>query len=219
MAKLVAARGQHAGTFGMASCISFYPAKTLGCFGDGGCVITNDDEMHYNLSLLRDHGRDEHGEVCRWGLNSRLDNLQAAILNHRLDTYDEAIQRRREIASLYDNRLRGMAQLELPPAPGSDPLRFDIFQNYELRADDRDALAAHLKANGVGTLVQWGGKAVHQFPKLGFDLTLPKTEAMFKTCLMIPLNTSLKNEDVHYVCDQIEQFYEMAASQPHRSAA
>ncbi len=211
-------RGRQAGTFGMAACISFYPAKTLGCFGDGGCVITSDDEMYHKLTLLRDHGRDHSGEVCMWGMNSRLDNLQAAILNHRLDSYDECIARRREIASLYDARLRDLPELKLPAAPGSDPLRFDIFQNYELQADNRTSLARHLKERGVGTLVQWGGKAVHQFPKLGFNVSLPKTEALFERCLMLPLNTSLTDDDVHYVCDQVVSFYQSASGINRRAA-
>ncbi len=74
-------KGKAAGTFGAASAISFYPAKTLGCLGDGGAVLTSDSQMFERLSLLRDHGRDEQGEVVMFGLNSRLDNLQAAILD------------------------------------------------------------------------------------------------------------------------------------------
>jgi dTDP-4-amino-4,6-dideoxygalactose transaminase len=125
-------RGRFAGTFGLASCISFYPAKTLGCLGDGGCLITSDHQMYCKVRMLRDHGRDEKGEVRTWGLNSRLDNLQAAILNHRFDSYEHAIARRRKIALTYNDRLRGIPGLQLPPAPDSDPFRFDIFQNYEL---------------------------------------------------------------------------------------
>ena len=72
-------KGRQAGTFGIASAISFYPAKNLGCLGDGGAVLTNDDAIYRKMFLLRDHGRDETGEVVMWGLNTRLDNLQAAI--------------------------------------------------------------------------------------------------------------------------------------------
>jgi dTDP-4-amino-4,6-dideoxygalactose transaminase len=74
-------KGRSAGTFGEAACVSFYPAKTLGCLGDGGCLITNSDRIYEQVGLLRDHGRDASGDVVLWGLNSRLDNLQAAILN------------------------------------------------------------------------------------------------------------------------------------------
>ncbi len=200
-------RGQYAGTFGLAGCISFYPAKTLGCFGDGGCVITDDDEMYRRICLLRDHGRDESGEVQMWGLNSRLDNLQAAVLNHKLKSYDQAIARRRAIAAQYEDRLGSLDCLELPPAPDSDPDHYDIFQNYELEADDRDALRQHLDEHGVGTLVQWGGKGVHQFAKLGFEVRLPVTERMFERCLMLPMNTSLSDADVEYVATVVRRFY------------
>ncbi|HUG69158.1 MAG TPA: DegT/DnrJ/EryC1/StrS family aminotransferase [Pirellulaceae bacterium] len=200
-------KGRCAGTFGVAACISFYPAKTLGCLGDGGCVITNDDEVHDKLKQLRDHGRDESGEVRMWGLNSRLDNLQAAILNYKLTHYDAAIERRREIARCYDEHLRDLQQLVLPPAPDSDSRHYDIFQNYELEAENRNQLQSCLKENGVGTLIQWGGKAVHQFRGLGFTQQLPRTEHLFDRLLMLPMNTSLTNADVSYVCDCVHRFY------------
>ena len=149
-----------------------------------------------------------------WGLNSRLDNLQAAFLNHQLDHYDKAIARRREIASMYDQHLSNQPGLQLPPAPDSDSLRFDIFQNYELQADNRNALREHLKERGIDTLVQWGGKAVHQFHRLGFTQCLPNVEQLFQRCLMLPMNTSLSNEDVEYVCENVLGFF-----QSHRAAA
>lgn len=211
-------KDQCAGTFGVAGCISFYPAKTLGCLGDGGCLITNDDHIYEQVMLLRDHGRNHEGEVVMWGLNSRLDNLQAAILNHKFASYDQDIARRREIASIYQERLCQQSELVLPPAPGSEVDHFDIFQNYELEAEDRDALRTYLREKGIGTLIQWGGKAVHQFPALGFDQQLPFTEKLFQRMLMLPLNTALSDEDVLYVCDSIQQFYE-ARSQSCSDAA
>ncbi len=201
-------KGRHAGTFGVAGCISFYPAKTLGCLGDGGCLITSDEEVYRQVKLLRDHGRNEEGEVVAWGLNSRLDNLQAAILNHKFASYDADIARRREIASIYHGELSGHEDLVLPPAPDSSPKHFDIFQNFEIEASDRDRLQDYLKSRGVGTLVQWSGKAVHQFPALGFDQKLPFTEKLFERMLMLPLNTSLLDEDVLYVCGCIQEFYQ-----------
>jgi len=201
-------KGKMAGTFGLASAISFYPAKTLGCLGDGGVVLTDDAEIYEKLKLYRDHGRDEEtGEVVMWGLNTRLDNLQAAILDYKLKDYANEIGRRREIAALYQERLGDVKELLLPPAPDSDPDHFDIYQNYEIEAERRDELRAYLKEHGVGTLIQWGGKAVHQFEKLGFNIELPFTEKMFTRCLMLPMNRSLSNEDVQYVCQVIRDFY------------
>lgn len=200
-----------AGTFGLAGCISFYPAKTLGCLGDGGCLITNDDDIYRKVQLTRDHGRDETGDVVTWGLNSRLDNLQAAILNHKLKTYEQAIARRREIASMYHESLASIEELRLPPPPDSDPDHFDIFQNYEIEAKKRDELRAYLRERNIGTLIQWGGKAVHQFEKLGFTQRLPYTAKMFQRLLMLPMNTSLTDADVEYVCHCVKHFYATAS--------
>jgi dTDP-4-amino-4,6-dideoxygalactose transaminase len=200
-------KGKAAGTFGAASAISFYPAKTLGCLGDGGAVLTSDPSMYRRMSLLRDHGRNDEGEVVMFGLNSRLDNLQAAILDFKLARYEQEINRRREIAALYQKRLGDLPELTLPPAPESDPDHFDIYQNYEIEADQRDQMRAFLKEQGIGTLIQWSGKAVHQFAQLGLARSLPQVEHMFTRCLMLPMNRSLSNDDVAYVCDQIRKFY------------
>ena len=135
-------KGRYAGTFGVASAFSFYPAKILGCFGDGGAVVTNDSEVARKISLLRDHGRNENGEVETWGFNSRLDNLQAAILHAQFRDYDEIIERRRSIARLYDSLLSDLAEVVLPPGPDEGGDHFDVFQNYEIEADRRDELKA-----------------------------------------------------------------------------
>jgi dTDP-4-amino-4,6-dideoxygalactose transaminase len=145
--------------------------------------------------------------VQLWGLNCRLDNLQAAILNHKLRSYDGQIARRRQIAARYQQALGSIQALRLPPAPGTDPDHFDIFQNYEIEAEHRDQLQAHLKSRGVGTLIQWGGKAVHEFSELGFKKPLPRTESLFQRLLMLPMNTSLSDADVDYVCECVQQFY------------
>ena len=199
--------GRSAGTFGKTGCLSFYPAKVLGCFGDGGAVLTNDEGIYRKLLLLRDHGRNADGEVEFWARNSRLDNLQAAFLNLQFVHYPKVVARRRGLAALYQQRLGACARLGLPPAPDSDPRHFDIYQNYEIVADKRDELKVFLKEQGVGTLIQWGGRAIHQFPKLGFTQHLPKTDEFFKRCIMLPLNMSMTDDDLHYVCDRILEFY------------
>lgn len=200
-------KGRSAGTFGRAACISFYPAKVLGCLGDGGAVLTNEEEIYRKLLLLRDHGRDETGDVVMWGMNSRLDNIEAAYLDFQLKDYPKVVERRRGIAAIYQQRLGGCDRVVLPPAPGSDPDHFDIFQNYEGEAEKRDELKVFLKEKGVGTLIQWGGRPVHQFSKLGFKQRLPKTDRFFTRCIMLPLNMSLADDDVHYVCDKVLEFY------------
>ena len=200
-------KGQFAGTFDLGGVFSFYPAKTLGCLGDGGCIVTNDDAIYEKCKLYRDHGRIDTLEVVCWCLNSRLDNLQAAILDFKLKTYDQEVERRRHIAAMYQERLKDLEEIILPPGPEDNLDWFDIYQNYEIEAQRRDDLKAFLSANGIGTLIQWGGKAVHEMKRLGFTQSLPFTEELFTRLLMLPMNTSLTDEDVDYVCDCIREFY------------
>lgn len=200
-------KGQSAGTFGMFGTISFYPAKLLGCFGDGGAIVTNDDEVARQISLLRDHGRNEEGRVVAWGYNSRLDNLQAAVLNFKMKSFPQDIERRRQIAAMYQAGLGDLKELTLPPAPGADERHFDVYQNYELEGDRRDELRAHLDAKGIRTIIQWAGTPVHQFKELGFTVDLPKTDAFFKRCFMLPMNVALTDDDVRYIIDAVRGFY------------
>jgi len=200
-------KGQFAGTFGIAGTCSFYPSKTLGCFGDGGAVFTNDDGAAEILRLLRDHGRARTGDVVAWGYNSRLDNLQAAVLNFKLARYDAEVERRRNIAARYEEKLCGLPDLLLPPGPNADVRHFDIYQNYEVESDQRDALRAHLDDAGVKTIIQWGGKTLHQFPKLELNTDLPHTQRLTERFFLLPMNTSLSDDDIDYICEQIQRFY------------
>ena len=199
--------GQCAGTFGKFGTISFYPAKLLGCFGDGGAIVTNDDEVASRIALLKDHGRNADGRVVAWGYNSRLDNMQAAVLNYKLKSYPQEIERRRSVAARYQAGLGDLAELALPPAPDADSRYFDVYQNYELQADRRDELRAYLDKQGIKTIIQWAGTPVHQFKELGFTVDLPKTDAFFKRCMMLPMNTTLTDDDVDYICDTVVAFY------------
>lgn len=200
-------QGRFAGTFGKAGAFSFYPAKILGCMGDGGMVVTDDDKTAEQIRLLRDHGRGDDGEVMCWGLNSRLDNLQAAFLVHQFAHYDRIVSRRREIAASYQRQLGDLEQLALPPAPDCDDDHFDVYQNYELQANRRDDLRSHLDGHGIGTLVQWGGKAVHQWRELGIELSLPNTDKYFERCVMLPMNMMLDDDDIDTIAGHVRGFY------------
>lgn len=203
-------KGKSAGTFGLASAYSFYPAKVVGCFGDGGAVVTNDENIYNQVFLTRDHGRAKIGEVVTWGMNSRLDNLQAAILDFKLSKYDLDIHRRREIASLYNEGLSEISEMRLPPAPNSNSDKFEVYQNYEVEVVElpqRELLRSHLTSNGIGTILQWGGKAVHEFEGLGFTNSLPFTENLMRRCFLLPMNTSLKNDDINYIIENVRKYF------------
>ncbi len=201
-------KGRPAGTFGAAGMFSFYPAKVLGCFGDGGALVTNSDEMAEQIKLLRDHGRNKDGVMVTWGLNSRLDNLQAGVLDVKLKHYTEIMTRRRKIASHYQEGLGALKEVTLPPAPDADKNHFDVYQNYEIEADRRDELKKHLAERGIGTIIQWAGSAVHMFKGLGFEgVHLPITERMTARFLMLPMNMSMTDDDVAYVIQKVRAFY------------
>ena len=200
-------KGRCAGTFGKFGTISFYPAKLLGCFGDGGAIVTNDDEIARQIILLKDHGRNEGGRVVAWGYNSRLDNIQAAVLDHKLKDYPQAIDRRRAVAARYQAGLGDLPKLALPPSPSADERHFDVYQNYELEADRRDELRTYLDRHGIKTIIQWAGTPVHQFTELGFTVELPKTDQFFKRCMMLPMNAAVTDDEVDYIVKTIRSFY------------
>lgn len=200
-------KGRHAGTFGAFGTLSFYPAKLLGCFGDGGAVLTNDPDVARQVRQLRDHGRDGTGQFVSRGTNSRLDNLQAAFLRIRLAAFSQDIGRRRAIASRYHSGLSGINGLVLPPPPGDGP-HFDVYQNYEIQTERRDNLQHHLRHNGIGTAVQWGGQTLDRIDALGLTAaSLPRTRRYIDRALMLPMNMALSDRQIDQVIDAIHGFF------------
>jgi dTDP-4-amino-4,6-dideoxygalactose transaminase len=202
--------GTKAGAFGLAGCFSFYPAKVLGAYGDGGAVVTSSQEFAEKVKLLRNHGLTQDGDVTFWAFNSRLDNLHAAILDLKLKFLPDWIERRREIARLYYTLLSDLPQFHLPPPPVDEGPYYDVFQNYEIEAEDRDRLVQHLNREGIEVMLPWKGIAVHQFKAL--DLShykdrLPQTEALFKRVLMLPMHCELTDDQVAYAAQMIRDFY------------
>ncbi len=202
-------KGKSAGTFGLGGGISFYPAKVLGCFGDGGGVITNDSKTSNSIRLLRDHGRDDNGNVISWGLNSRLDNIQAAILNHKLKSYPQEINRRRQIANQYYMGLKETIGITYLPYFPNEVDNFDIYQNFEICCQDRNQLVKYLKNKDIKTIIQWAGMPVHKSDLLGTSSTieLTRTNSFFDECLLLPMNPYLTSKQIDYVIKTINEFY------------
>jgi len=196
-----------AGSFGLAGAFSFYPFKVLGAFGDGGIMATSDENIAEKVRLLRDHGQKTKTELACYGWNSRLDNLQAAILNVKFKHLSEWIKRRREIAGIYNKGLSGISGIELPPSPDSDLRRFDVYQNYVLRVLKRDELAMYLKERGVETLIK-DPIALHHHPALGLsNFRLPYTEQLAEEVISLPIYPELTKGEIKYVIDCIRKFY------------
>ncbi len=199
--------GKRAGSFGLTGCFSFYPAKILGCFGDGGAMTTNDSGIAEKVRLLREQGQKSKTEISCYGWNSRLDNLQAAILNVKFKYLPKWIEKRREIAEIYNNGLSEIFGIELPPAPNSDEKHFDVFQNYVIRAEKRDELFKYLKEKGVETLIK-DPIPNHWQKELGLShFELPYTEQLAKKVISLPMYPELTKEQVEYTINYIKDFY------------
>jgi dTDP-4-amino-4,6-dideoxygalactose transaminase len=202
-------QGQKAGSFGLSGCFSLYPAKILGAAGDGGFLTTSEEEIDENIRLLRDHGQDRKtGNIFFYGFNSRLDNIQAAILNVKMKYLPKWIERRREIAKIYHEGLSDISKIKLPPPPTSSGPYYDVYQNYVIRAKNRDNLVKFLENEGVETIVSWRTPN-HFHPALKLKhFKLPVTEQLCNEVVSLPIYPELNNEQAEYVISVLHDFYE-----------
>lgn len=204
-----AIRGRRVGAFGDAATTSFFPAKPLGCYGDGGAVFTADDATADRLRSLKVHGkgRDKYDNL-RIGLNSRLDTLQAAILQVKLSAFEEhELEDVNRVAQRYTERLQGL--VETPVVPEG---YFSSWAQYTLRLPDRatrDGLQAFLKAKGIPSLVYYV-KPLHRqtaYADLGCDdRDFPVSDRLCDTVLSLPMHPYLADSEIDAVCDAIEEF-------------
>lgn len=199
-------KGKKCASFGDTGIFSFYPAKMLGAAGDGGMICTNDDELAHNLRAFRDNGRIESVEVIEcYGWCTRLDNLHAAILNMKFNYFNKWVERRREIAKLYDEGLKGIGDIITYPRSTED--YFDVYQNYVIRSKHRDALVKHLRASGIEVLISWP-TPLHRQKALKLDhFKLPKTEQISAEVVSLPIYPELMDEEVGMVIDAVKSFF------------
>ena len=200
-------QGRMAGTLGDAAAFSFYPTKNLGALGDGGAVATNRPEVAERLRLLRQYGWRERYVSDVAGTNSRLDELQAAILRVRLGHLEAENAARRRLAARYDAALAGLP-IALPPARPDDCA---VYHLYVIRTAARDALAEHLRARGIGTGVHYP-VPVHRQPAyahLGYGPgSLPATEAAAAGVLSLPMYPDLPEVAVAVVAAAMQEFFD-----------
>ncbi len=199
-------RGRPVGGQGILGCLSFYPTKNLGAAGDGGMVLTQDEALARKLKMLRVHGieRRYHHDVHGW--NSRLDELQAAILRVKLPHLAAGNARRAEIAARYATGLAGLP-VELPEtAPESS----HIYHVFALLLDQRDELQAHLAGRGVPTLIYYP-LPLHRQPcyadQAWKEGDFPVAEAVARRILPLPMYPELTNEQVDYVIQSVRAFF------------
>jgi dTDP-4-amino-4,6-dideoxygalactose transaminase len=192
--------GKRVGTLGDIAAFSFYPTKNLGALGDGGAVVTKDSDLAERVRLLREYGWRERYVSDIAGMNSRLDELQAAILRVKLRSLEEENLQRQNIARTYDKKLEAFA-LRLPRVRGKVS---HVYHQYVVRTGARDRLKEKLRGQGIGTLIHYP-VPVHLQPayrnrvQIGSD-SLPETERAAREVLSLPMYPQLTDEQVEIVC-------------------
>jgi dTDP-4-amino-4,6-dideoxygalactose transaminase len=197
-------RGRRVGAWGDMAAFSFYPTKNLGAIGDGGLIVTGDDALAERTRLLREYGWVRRYVSAIGGWNSRLDELQAAILRVKLRYLDADNERRRALAAIYDE--------ELPEAVRRPPTLTDgrhAYHLYVIRHPQRDQLAAHLSAKGIGTGIHYP-VPIHLQPayrgRLGDAGSLPETERAAREILSLPMYPELTQDQVRQVAQAVRSF-------------
>lgn len=200
-------KGQLTGSFGDINATSFYPAKNLGALGDGGAITTNLPKLFHKCLSLRNYGSHQkyHNEII--GYNSRLDEMQAAILKEKLVYMQEWTAERQQIATWYRERLQGLEGLVLPQvASGAS----HVYHVFNVRSSKRDALQQYLGQKGIGTLIHYPVPAHLQkaYAHLGYQKgDFPVVEEVAETALSLPLFIGLTEDMVDEVCSAIRSFF------------
>ncbi len=198
------------GTLGDIGCTSFYPSKNLGAYGDGGAINTDSDALAARLRTVANHGQNRRYYHDVVGVNSRLDSVQAAILNCKLPRLEEYNARREAAARYYDTHLAGIEGL-LPPA--RLPASTHVYHQYTLRVDGghRDALQQHLQEAGVPSMIYYPVPLYDQEAFRGTAANkidfLPVTDALCREVISLPIHSELDEETLAYVCDSVREFF------------
>lgn len=205
-AHLAKLEGCAAGGFGVAGAYSFYPTKNLGAPGDAGMLVTNDTEVAARASRLRNYGQSVRYHHPELGLNSRLDEMQAAILRERLKWLEEFTERRRAIAQAFRDRINNPA-VHLLAAPASRDAH--VYHLFVVTCGQRNALQAYLANEGVQTLIHYPVPVHHQKPCLSIQRDpdgLHVSEQHAATCLSLPCHPQMSDADVQTVVDAVNRF-------------
>jgi dTDP-3-amino-3,4,6-trideoxy-alpha-D-glucose transaminase len=199
-------RGRRVGSFGACGCFSFYPAKNLGAWGDGGALVTDDARIADRVRLLRAHGERPRHHHRLVGTTARLDAVQAAILRVKLRRLDGWNVKRRSLAADLTGALAG-ASVATPPPPG--PGRDHVFHQYVVGAAERDALRAHLAERGIETGVHYP-VPIHLTPAYspagGRPVRLPRTERLANAVCSLPVHPGLDARDIAHVASAVREF-------------
>ncbi|TXB68968.1 DegT/DnrJ/EryC1/StrS family aminotransferase [Phaeodactylibacter luteus] len=201
---------QKTGTIGHIGCTSFYPSKNLGAFGDGGALYTNDEKLGQKLQMIANHGQVKRYYHDMIGVNSRLDSIQAAILDIKLKHLDQYAEARQQAAAYYDAAFAEVAELA---TPARDPKSTHVFHQYTLKVagGKRDALQAHLQEQGIPNMIYYPVPLHHQEAYKGAmanpDVQLPVTEALCGEVISLPMHTELDEAALSHITKAVKSFF------------
>jgi dTDP-4-amino-4,6-dideoxygalactose transaminase len=199
-------KGRMVGSLGDAACFSFYPSKNLGAYGDGGMVVTNNEEIVEKIKMLREYGQSKKYHHDLIGYNSRLDEIQAAVLRVKLKYLDKNNEERRKHAKLYNELLVNTSLF----TPIELPYVKHVYHLYVIRCKERDKLQQFLSSRGVSTGIHYPIPVHLQkaYSYLGYRLgAFPIVEKYANEILSLPMFPQLMGEEIEYVCDCIKDFY------------
>lgn len=196
------------GTIGHIGATSFFPSKNLGCYGDGGAIFTNDDTLADKIKMIANHGQSKRYYHDVVGLNSRLDSIQAAVLNVKLPYLDSYIKARQAAAAYYTN---AFAKIDAIQTPVIASYTDHVFHQYTilLNGVDRNALNEYLASKNIPSMIYYPVPAHKQkmfeaFAGASYDL--PVTESLTTKCLSLPMHTELEEEQLKYITESIIEF-------------
>lgn len=196
------------GTIGHIGCTSFFPSKNLGCYGDGGAMCTNDDELAAQIRMIANHGQSKRYYHDVVGCNSRLDSIQAAVLRIKLRKLNEYNDRRRAVADFYDSFFMDYPQVKTPVRAQNSK---HVFHQYTLTLDgvDRDALNEFLATKDVPSMIYYPVPAHRQkmFAAFGSESTnLPITDWLTERVISLPIHTEMTEEQLNVICNAVAEF-------------
>ena len=185
-------------------CTSFFPTKPLGCYGDGGAIFTDDENLAKAMDQIHRHGQDRRYHHIRMGLNSRLDTLQAAVLLAKMTKFDEEIKRREEVGNRYTSLLKDVKGIKTPVIKDSNTC---VFAQYTIVVENRDELQAKLKEKGIPTAVHYPIPLNKQpiFENMSHVGAIPNAEYVAEHVISLPMSAWLKDEDMDYIVAAIKE--------------
>ncbi len=198
-----------AGTIGHIGTTSFFPSKNLGCYGDGGAIFTNDDELADKMRMIANHGQSKRYYHSVIGVNSRLDTIQAAILDIKLKHLDEYAAARQKAAAFYDDAFQNIEQLQ---TPAREPNLTHVFHQYTLQitGGKRADLQKHLEENGVPSMIYYPIPLYRQEAFKEYvepDFHLPITEKLCDSVLSLPIHTEMTEDLLGYISNKVKAFF------------